>query len=216
VKKKLRTVVHFFDISVSESAENLSVTKVELLVGDNVFFSGGSSFDGMEGLTYGSYRVYVEYTYGENGEKTGCYMTAESVDVSDMGEIEDIVKGGAISNKYSGDMQVYNPTTGDYRSHRGVDIKTNGADNGAYSCIYGKVTEISSGGTVVITSADGRVVFKYQAMTDILVELGDTVSFGQRIGTIGSTLPEETAEDDHLHLELSIDGEEKDPEEFLG
>ena len=51
--------------------------------------------------------------------------------------------------------------------------------------------------------------------TDVYVEVGDTVSAGQTIGTVGDTAAAEAAQGPHLHFSVTKDGDVVDPDDFL-
>ena len=166
-------------------------------------------------LLIGQFTIRVTYTYGQDGEKTGyAYSEENAIVVSTLGGLDCVVQGGRLAKAYSGDMQVYNLTTSDYRSHRGIDIVTTGSDWRVYAVFSGRITEVS-GSRVVLSSYDGTMKICYNSLSNIEVTAGDTVLAGQTLGMLGKTLLYEKAEEAHVHLELYVDGEEKDPMKYF-
>ncbi len=90
---------------------------------------------------------------------------------------------GRVLNAYSGDELVYSKTLGDWRTHNGVD----------YACAEG--SEVSAPCSGKVTPA---------------VKPGDTVTAGQKLGTVG-TISCECAEEAHIHLEVLQNGQYLDP-----
>ncbi len=116
------------------------------------------------------------------------------------------VKGNVIVS-FAGydDTPVYNKTLKDWRAHLGLDIET---DAGA------KVTAIRDGtvediyedplmGTTLVITHEGDVRSVYANLSKIpTVSKGDDVKAGDTIGAVGDTAIGETAETNHLHLEV--------------
>ena len=79
------------------------------------------------------------------------------------------------------------------------------------------VYEDDTMGTTVVIRHDGGYVTKYASLaTDVKVSAGQTVSAGDAIGTVGCTALMETAIGDHLHFSVTCNGEDIDPNTFLG
>ena len=115
---------------------------------------------------------------------------------------------------FSMDELVYSETLGDWRTHDGVDIA---ATPGTQVCAasYGTVTDVRDddlmGTTVVIAHDDGcdTVYANLQDMPTVAV--GDEVTAGQVIGSVGTTALAESALPSHLHFAVTRDGEFIDP-----
>ena len=71
------------------------------------------------------------------------------------------------------------------------------------------------GGRVELTSLNGSVVAAYDSLTAIVVKQGDEVNFGQKIGELGQSMVPDFCASPHLHLEILVDGEVKDPAVYL-
>lgn len=119
---------------------------------------------------------------------------------------------GRVLNAYSGDELVYNRTLGDWRTHNGVDYA---AKAGSEVCApaAGRVVQAGAEGNwgtvVVLEDAQGRI-WRLCGVADLTVKADDTVTAGQRLGTVGSVSCE-CAEESHLHLELLENGKYRDP-----
>ena len=125
---------------------------------------------------------------------------------------------GTTVSAFSMDALSYNQTTRDWRTHNGIDIA---AEAGAEVCaaadgsVY-TVYEDDSMGTTVVIRHDGGYTTTYSSLdAKVSVKVGDTVTAGQAIGTVGSTALLETAIGDHLHFAVSCNGQYVDPAQFL-
>ena len=125
--------------------------------------------------------------------------------------------GTKILKDYSNGAMVKSKTMNDWRLHNGVDFSGETGDeiksvcDGTVSRIYtdamwGKVVEIQH---------VGKMTAKYCGFDEINVNEGDIVATEQILGTLG-TIPVESADNTHLHLEIEINGETVDPIEALG
>ena len=98
---------------------------------------------------------------------------------------------------------MYNKTLGDWRTHNGVD----------YACTQGTAVAAPVAGKVVSAGAEGNwgtvVVLEDAAgrswrlcgVADPAVKAGETVTAGQKLGTVG-TVGCECAEESHIHVEV--------------
>ena len=125
---------------------------------------------------------------------------------------------GAVLNAFSLEQQVFNPTMGDWRTHEGVDIA---ADLGIQvkAAAGGTVTAIEQdyfmGTTVTIDHGNDMVSVYSNLAEQPTVEVGDVVTTGDIIGSVGSTAKAESLAASHLHLEMMKDGAYVDPLEYL-
>lgn len=107
------------------------------------------------------------------------------------------------------------PITGDQRFHEGIDI---GAGAGTPIGAAGAGTVIFAGwnggyGNMVEIDHGNGLTSLYAHMDSILTSLGQTVSAGQTIGTVGST---GNSTGPHLHFGLYQDGQPIDPGALWG
>ena len=125
---------------------------------------------------------------------------------------------GKVLTAFSVDQLVYSETLGDWRTHDGVDISAQeGTDVLAASS--GTVRSVSDdplmGTTVVLDHGDGYQTTYASLRAGAAVEVGDRVTAGQVIGTVGTTAAAESAQGPHLHFSVTHDGDAVDPEEYL-
>lgn len=124
---------------------------------------------------------------------------------------------GRVLNAFSGDELVYNKTLGDWRTHNGVDYAC-AQDAQVCAPAAGKVTAVDTdgrwGSVVCIEDSAGRV-WRVCGTADPAVHTGDEVSVGQALGRAGS-IPNECAEETHIHLEVMQGDTYLDPAKLLG
>ena len=119
---------------------------------------------------------------------------------------------------YAADHLDYNPTTRDWRTHSGVDIA---AAEGTPVCaaadgtVYNVFEDETMGMTVVIRHEGGYTTCYASLAAEVEVKAGDTVTLGQKLGTVGNTALLENAIGEHVHFSVLCDGEPMDPAEFL-
>lgn len=121
--------------------------------------------------------------------------------------------GTDIINDYSNGEMVESKTMGDWRVHNGVDF-AGSAGNEVVAVAKGRVTKVYDDifwGTVVEIDHGNGMTAKYCGLKSgsCLAE-GSEVEKYDKIGTLGH-IPVEISEEDHLHLEILIDGENVDP-----
>lgn len=124
---------------------------------------------------------------------------------------------GRVLNAFSGDELVYNKTLGDWRTHNGVDYAC-AQDAQVCAPAAGKVTAVDTdgrwGSVVCIEDSAGRI-WRVCGTADTAVHTGDEVSVGQALGRAGS-IPNECAEETHIHLEVMQGDTYLDPAKLLG
>ena len=119
---------------------------------------------------------------------------------------------------YAMDTLSYNETTRDWRTNAGVDIAAEAgtpvlaAADGEVYTVYADDTM----GTTVVIRHEGGYTTQYSSLAEqVTIAVGDTVTLGQQIGTVGSTALLETALGDHVHFCVLYQDEAVDPAEFL-
>lgn len=126
---------------------------------------------------------------------------------------------GAASAAYSMDRLSYNPTMKDWRTHAGADYAAP-AGTPVLAAADGRVQAIWEddllGWTVTVEHADGWVTRYSNLAEEIPVRVGDSVSSGDRLGSVGKTALLELADEPHLHFAVSRNNVPQDPEAFLG
>ena len=125
---------------------------------------------------------------------------------------------GQVVTAFSVDQLVYSETLGDWRTHDGVDISAS-AGTAVLAACAGTVAGIEDDPlmrtTVTISHAGGYQTVYASLQEHPSVEIGDSVSAGQTIGTVGDTAAAEAAQGPHLHFSVTKDGDVVDPDDFL-
>ena len=119
---------------------------------------------------------------------------------------------------YSMEALSYNQTTRDWRVHNGIDIAANeGAEVVAAAAgeVYTVYEDDMLGTTVVIRHRNGYTTRYSSLSPDLRVSVGDQVSLGQVIGTVGATALVETAIGPHVHFCVTYQDAPMDPVSFL-
>ena len=118
--------------------------------------------------------------------------------------------GKTILQKFSKDP-VFNKTTQDWRAHTGIDLSAAAGTSVTASAdgTVRKVYQDDQYGNIVAVS-HGSYEFHYCGLAQTAVKAGDAVAQGQKLGTVGS-VPIESQEASHLHLEVLKDGQYVDP-----
>ena len=123
---------------------------------------------------------------------------------------------GTISRGFS-QTPVFNPATGDWRSHPGIDIDAPlteavvAIEDGTVTAVYedpiwGNVIEIDH----------GEYVSSYKNLSTLaMVKIGDYISRGETISGVGESCGVEKGVP-HLHLEITHYSEIIDPSELFG
>jgi len=119
---------------------------------------------------------------------------------------------GNILKPFSEDTLTYSATYKDMRIHTGVDIAPTVANVvvSAFSGTVIGVDENTNFGTVITIDHGDGIVLSYCGVKNVTVKSGDMVEAEEIIGEIGTVL-NESADKPHLHLELMVDGQYKDP-----
>jgi len=119
---------------------------------------------------------------------------------------------------FSAEMPLYNATTADWRTHSGIDIAA-AAGTAVVAASGGTVKTVAEddrlGTVIVISHRDGYETTYASLQEEVSVEVGDYVSAGQKIASVGNTTLTESALGAHLHFAVTKDGAPVDPDVFL-
>lgn len=125
---------------------------------------------------------------------------------------------GDIITDYSVDALAYDPTMADWRTHTGIDIAS-AAGTEVRAAAAGTVAAVTSDvmmGTTVVVEHGGGMTTTYANLASVpTVEVGDTVSSGDILGSVGNTAIAESALQDHLHFSMELDGAAVNPLDYL-
>lgn len=125
---------------------------------------------------------------------------------------------GSVQAPFRVEALAYNETMRDWRTHAGLDLA---AAEGSPVCAAadGTVTAVERddflGRCVTLRHADGYVTHYANLADEVSVAVGDTVTAGQQLGTVGKTALLELASPPHLHFSVTKNNVPVDPEEFL-
>lgn len=125
---------------------------------------------------------------------------------------------GTILAGYSVEALAYSETMGDWRTHDGLDLAVSlGAQ--VYATAAGTVSAIYQddfmGTTVEIDHGNG-LMSQYANLAEVpTVSVGDKVSTGSVIGSVGATAAAEQGSQPHLHFAMYQDGNPVDPGDHL-
>ena len=111
---------------------------------------------------------------------------------------------------------MYDETMADWRTHNGVDYAC-AQDAQVCAPAAGKVTAVdtdSRWGSVVCIEDSAGHLWRVCGTADPTVQTGDEVSVGQILGRAGS-IPNECAEETHIHLEVLQGEQYLDPAKLL-
>ena len=111
---------------------------------------------------------------------------------------------------------MYFKTPNVWKPHLGVDFAGELGDD-VCAMAGGAVTKVSEdrmyGKTVEISANDAVCI--YSGLGDISVSEGDSVTTGDKIGTVGS-VPYEANDKNHIHVAVKVNGNYADPLSFIG
>ena len=163
----------------------------------------------------GSASSSLQQGAGQSGSASGG-TGSSAASSAQQGTLPHAGWNGKVSQAFSGNTLVYNPTLGDWRTHNGADYAAPAGES-VYPAKAGKVDSVTEdalwGYVVEITDKNG-VTWRYCGLTDTEVKAGDSVTTATSIGKAGS-VPAEASGEAHLHLECIKDGAYLDPEGLL-
>ena len=125
---------------------------------------------------------------------------------------------GDVICEYAKDNLIYSETLKEWITHTAIDIKadkTSVIKASAEGIVKSIVNDPRYGLTVVIEHDDGYETVYANLLTAEFVGVGEEVTQGQTIGTVGNTASFESSMECHLHFELIKDGEYLDPAIYL-
>lgn len=126
---------------------------------------------------------------------------------------------GKVVKEHSLEMPVFSTTLGEWRVHTGIDISCEegaavfASEAGVVSGIY---SDPMLGYTVEITH-ENDIKTRYSNLAGNAGELqvGDSVSLGDKIGVVGDSALSELAEEPHLHFEVLLKDVKVNPLDYI-
>ena len=123
-----------------------------------------------------------------------------------------------ILKEYTDSGLEYNQTLGRYEGHLGIDF--GGEENASVFAVYGgKVESVTTSyleGTRIVIDHGKNLKTVYTSLSSgDFVQVGQTVSAGDKIGEISTTAAQEYKDGAHLHFECFENGVRINPEKYL-
>ena len=137
-----------------------------------------------------------------------------------MNETLTMPVNGTVIKEHDLKSAVYSATMNDYRVHCGIDIETE-LGSEVVAVADGVIKEVGQdpfmGMTVTIDHGDGLISVYKNLSPDLAsgIKAGKNVTAGAVIGSVGESAIIEIADEPHLHLELTLNGEPIDPTKLL-
>lgn len=128
------------------------------------------------------------------------------------------VSNATILKGYKADELQYNKTLNCWEIHKGLDLVASKGDE-VLACFDGVVEDIYTNnldGTTIVIKHENNLQSKYMGLdSSTNVQVGDTVTSGQKLGVVGTTSASETDDGAHVHFELLKNGEKVDPTNYI-
>ncbi len=127
---------------------------------------------------------------------------------------------GIAIKEHSDNVPVFSYTMEDYRVHNGIDIAAS-VGTPVYAAADGVVASINDDpmmGVCISLSHSGGAMTCYKGLSEEsldMLSVGETVSRGDVIGSAGDTALIESAEENHVHVELTVNGEQQNPSDYF-
>ena len=127
------------------------------------------------------------------------------------------MKEASVIVDYTDTKLVYNPTLDRWESHFYIDLSS--SDNSVFSVLSGEVLSVEydylTGYVVKIQHEDGLVSVYGSLGDDVLVQAGDSVSRGQKIGNASNLAASSSKYGEHLEFTLLQNDKKIDPNNYL-
>ena len=165
----------------------------------------------------GSASSSLQQGAGQSGSASGG-TGSSAASSAQQGTLPHAGWNGKVSQAFSGNTLVYNPTLGDWRTHSGVDIAASVGTNVlaiSAGTVQGVYDDDLMGTCVVVDHGDGLTSTYCNLSAKPTVSEGNTVSTGTVLGVVGETAIAESSRPSHLHLEMAQDGKAVDPVSYL-
>lgn len=125
---------------------------------------------------------------------------------------------GEVIKNYASDSLVYSNTLEEWTVHLGIDYaaeKTSVVKAAADGTVKSIKNDPRYGLTVVIEHSNGFTSMYANLLSTEFISVGENVSKGQTIATVGNTATFEIADETHLHFEILKDGINVDPNLYI-
>ncbi len=124
---------------------------------------------------------------------------------------------GEVYREFSMEDLVYYESIGEWRVHKGVDIKPKDTllIESAFAGTIESVNTSELTGTEIVIDHGNNIKTLYNNLVSASVKTGEHVQQGQTIGNVGKTASIEAADGAHLHFELIVDGKNVNPMDYI-
>ncbi len=125
---------------------------------------------------------------------------------------------GEIIKEYSKENLIYSETLKEWTTHTGIDIQselTTVVKAAADGTIKSIKNDPRYGLTVIIEHVNGFETRYSNLLTAEFVKVGEKVTSGQTIGTVGNTASFEVLDKPHMHFEILKNSEYLDPTTYI-
>lgn len=184
------------------------------LDGENNLADNGTDGENI-GANVDPYENYVEGVIEdyENANKGDEENKPNSIDLKTM----KTPLAGEVYREFTMDDLVYYESIGEWRVHKGVDIKPKDTLL-IESAFAGTVESINTSeltGTEIVIDHGNNIKTLYSNLVTASVKVGEQVQQGQAIGNVGKTASIEASDGAHLHFELIVDGKNVNPMDYI-
>ncbi len=112
---------------------------------------------------------------------------------------------------------VFNSTLNQWSTHNGIDLLA--SENAPVTSMYdGTVIEVGESygmGHYVKVDHGENVIATYASLSDVQVVTGQNVAKGDKLGVVSTTASYEFSDGAHLHLEITENGKQVDPMQYV-
>ena len=124
---------------------------------------------------------------------------------------------GKVIEEFSDNNLIYNEALRDWRTHNGVDLEAESGTQvvAAANGVIENVFDSNMGMCVLIDHQNGYKTVYANLDDNIVVKKGDEVAEGDVIGIVGSTALGDATDLPHLHFEITKDGNNVNPTEYI-
>lgn len=125
---------------------------------------------------------------------------------------------GSIAKDFSSEDLQYSETMQDWRVHEGIDFAAEEGTNviaAADGTVESTTDDGMMGASITLLHADGTRTFYANLQEGSTTPEGTTVKAGEVIGKVGNTAALEIIEPSHLHFEVIVQDERKNPHDYL-
>ena len=124
---------------------------------------------------------------------------------------------GRVIEEFSDNNLIYNEALRDWRTHDGVDLEAEAGTQvlAAANGVVENVFDSNMGTSVLIDHQNGYKTVYANLDEGIAIKKGDEVAEGDVIGVVGSTALGDATDLPHLHFEISKNGENVNPCDYI-